>query len=809
MKLSEFLGAFEAPVLQEDDGFLTHCPAHSDTDPSLRIAVSDKGKILVKCRAGCDTKDVLAKLGVTFGQLVNMYADIEIDPATSTDAPADVADIAKLAKQLDVWHRELMEVFPGALDYAEKRFGVTHEDAVRLGLGYDDKTNRLVVPFRDLDGVSRGYQARALDAEEKVRWLGPKSPTGASWARVGFFPGGSSWDEVLITEGPGDALTAAALGYDAIGVRGASLAAKPAVVEEIALYLGDRTAIIAGDADPSGRQFTAKLGQALAQRDVRVKILDVPDGEDLTSWRQKDPGAFTREAVRAILSAQELTSTGAILRGRDDERYPLSDLGNARYVRDTIIATGSGVKHSPEAGFFLLGEGIWSHDKLDRTRSIVQETADRVAHIATQLWNEHDHFNRNEPVCAECRRWRAWAKYSQSTNGINAALRELQALPDVATDLNDFDRHPDLLAARNGVINLRTGKLQDHDAGLLLTRRIDVDYDPKAQAPRWTQFLDEVFPKNPEMPAFIQRLVGYGITGRTTEHCFAVLWGTGSNGKSVFTNTISEVFREISVITPFQTFEERPSGGIPNDLAALKGARLVMGSEGEQGRPMAEAVLKRVTGEDTISARFMRREFFEFRPQFLLLLASNFKPSFKGQDEGLWRRVKLIPWQRYFKESERDHYLGEALLSEREGILAWAVRGARDWYRKGLQDPDSVRDATREYRETSDVLTGFFPGEYVADPIGTVPQTQLFHAFQEWADANNYLDLKKWSSRAFYAALEERGLHRKKSNGAQRFYGIRKLRASDEQIPEEPPAHEPEKTFKLSAGPSLTKALQV
>jgi putative DNA primase/helicase len=225
---------------------------------------------------------------------------------------------------------------------------------------------------------------------------------------------------------------------------------------------------------------------------------------------------------------------------------------------------------------------------------------------------------------------------------------------------------------------------------------------------------------------------------------------------------------------------------------------------------MAEAVLKRVTGEDTISARFMRREFFQFRPQFLLLLATNFKPSFRGQDEGLWRRVKLIPWQRYFDDHERDHYLGEQLLGESAGILAWAVRGARAWYRHGLQDPSAIKAATKEYRETSDVLNGFFPGEYVPDVRGRVSQTALFHAFQQWADANNYLDLKKWSSRAFYGALEERGLTRKKSNGERCFYGIRRARATDDNSDSDSitPEPAPEKKLKrITQGASLDDAL--
>lgn len=837
MDLNDYLAKFDE-VEEERDGFLVHCPAHTDSKPSLRVTVSDAGKVLLRCRAGCETKEVLKAQGLSFRDLATMKAgDLSIDLATSQDVPASAAEVARLAVDLDRWAEAILseEDAEPAREYAAQRFGLTADDVVRLGLGYAGRARydenreiangglpggpRLVVPFRDLDGVPRGFQARALEKDAKVRWYGPASPEGASWAKVGFFEGSSGWDEVLVTEGPGDSLTGVAIGYDAAMIRGAGLASNEGVVDEIASIVRDRVAVICGDGDPSGRTFASTLAQGLLARGCRVKILPVPDGEDLTSWRERDPSRFSTSVVRSIADTKEETSSEAVLRDRDEERYPLTDLGNGRFARDFVTAQGSGVKFSPEAGFFLLRGGVWISDRLDRTRAFVQEAADRIASISDRLQAESDADPENGQKRKTARRWASWARHSQSSRGIDAALKELQALPEVATDVNDFDQHHDLLAVKNGVVDLRTGELRPHDPALLLTRKVHVDYDADARAPRWEAFLEEVFPAHRELPDFMRRLVGYGITGRTDEQAFAVFWGTGANGKSVFTDTLSDVFRELTVTTPFETFEERSGGGIPNDLAALKGARLVMAAEGEQGRPMAEAVLKRVTGRDLISARFMRKEFFEFKPTFLLMLATNNKPQFRGQDEGLWRRVKLIPWERYFAPHERDHRLGDTLLEESAGILAWAVRGAVEWFRDGLQDPDVVMNSTREYRETSDALTGFIPGVFVKGSIEEKVDGQvLWNGYTAWAAEENLPAREVWTRKTFFASLEERGLVKRKTNRGVAFFGVRRARQTDaavdensspvERAEEEPQAlSTPGSTTAPIEGPSLDDVL--
>jgi putative DNA primase/helicase len=442
------------------------------------------------------------------------------------------------------------------------------------------------------------------------------------------------------------------------------------------------------------------------------------------------------------------------------ERYGSSDVLNAHAL---VTFTGGRIKFAEGLGFYVWNGTIWERSAT-RVRQAIHYMGAAITVAAAEKTEEHKaRGGAKDDESDPGKSLRAISKGFTVSRNIDSLMRELKAVPSVAVEASALDAREDLLTFRNGTVNLRTGVLREHSKADMLTYAQDMDYNPDAKCPRWEQFLAEIFPEYPELVDYFRRLVGYGITGSVAEQCFAVLWGKGANGKSVATDTITSVFRPISKTTPFATFEEKASGGIPNDLAALRDARLVMASEGESGKPMSEAVLKRVTGKDEIAARFLRQEFFTFKPTFLLMLATNHKPKFRGQDEGLWRRVKMIPFKRWFAPHERDYTLDAKLLAESEGIAAWAVRGAVEWFAGGLQDPDIIAESTKEYRETSDALAGFFPG--VLEPCEegeAIDGAAAFNSYLEWCEAENLPTKERWTRRAFYGAMEERGVTRRK-----------------------------------------------
>jgi putative DNA primase/helicase len=638
-----------------------------------------------------------------------------------------------------------------------------------------------VVPLRGFDGVSRGAQGRDLSGKCPGRWLSLSNPDGQRWAPYGVFRGEAGYGVMLVTEGPGDALTAVSVGYDAVAVRGASLANNPELVAELADGLKGVQVVVCGDNDTAGTSFTLRLSEGLAAHGIDVYSIGVPKelgkGADLTDWRADNPQGFPSALHEEIKNARPVRDrakveaqhrkaevaqrTGAVQissdQGADAARilgdlvttYGESDAMNAHAL---VAWTDGRIKYAPGLGYFVWDGVTWV------------KSATRV--------RQEIHAMGAALVLAGCL---PESRGFTMTTRIDALMTELRSVPSVYVDAEEFDAKPHLLSFANGVVDLRTGKLRAHDKGDMLTVSLPLEYDPTAKAPRWEQFLTEIFPDNADLVGYMRRLVGYGITGNTSEQCFGVLWGKGANGKSVFTETLTDVFGRITKTTPFATFEDKGSGGgIPNDLAALRGARLVMASEGESGKPMSEAVLKRVTGKDKVTARFLRQEFFTFAPTFLILLATNHKPKFKSQDEGLWRRVKLIPFNRYFAPHERDYDLDRKLRAESAGIIAWAVRGAVEWYAEGLRDPECISSATREYRATSDALAGFFPGVLeAADDSHIMPGADAYTAYTAWCEAEGLQRKEWWSRKAFYGAMEERNVGKMKTRAGIALIGVR------------------------------------
>lgn len=419
--------------------------------------------------------------------------------------------------------------------------------------------------------------------------------------------------------------------------------------------------------------------------------------------------------------------------------YMRTDLGNAERFVDTY---SQDVRWCTEANRWMPWDGWWGWDE-------GSHATHRLAHKSVRsIFEEAENAADNQ----EAKAISAHAVASQSASRIEALLS--QARPYLNISMDDLDRDTWLVNARNGTLDLRTGDLREHDREDLITKSVPFDYDPEASAPRFEEFLRQVLP-DPEVRAFVQRYAGYSLTGSTRERVLAFLHGGGKNGKSTLVEALREAAGEYAQNTTVETIlSSRGGSQIPNDVAALKGARLVSAAEPEKNRRMAESKVKNLTGSDTVTARFMRGEFFDFKPEFKLWISMNHKPIIVGTDDAIWDRIRLVPFGQRFEGANRDPKLPDKLKQELPGIFAWMVRGALDWQENGLGCPDAVAAATKEYREEMDSLGDFLEARCVVEPNATAPAAALYKQYEMWcSDAGEHPD----TQRSFGLRLSERG----------------------------------------------------
>ncbi|MBC9729967.1 phage/plasmid primase, P4 family [Streptomyces sp. TRM68367] len=377
-----------------------------------------------------------------------------------------------------------------------------------------------------------------------------------------------------------------------------------------------------------------------------------------------------------------------------------------------------------------------------------------------------------------------------------AIATELEALPELRVDAAQVDAHPHLLTFANGIVNLDTGELREAYPDCLLTQAAPVNYDPDAACPRWLQFLSDVFPGQPEVIDFMQTLIGYGITGHNREHAFAVWFGDkGRNGKGTIIRALKNVFGpHIVKDVDFSVFE-RGGNAHTEDIARMRTARIVTASEGSEGTPMNDELLKRHAGGDSIQARHLYRETFEYVPRYLIVLLSNYLPQFQSQGPAIWARVRAVEFTQSFAGRE-DRALDDKLASEAEGIAAWCVRGAVRYFQEGLVSPEAVSVTTRKHKEAVNPLSPLIDDLFVFDADSRVRRSEFNQALKEWKDANG-IARNRFTPQFTKYRLGESGVREVKSDGVWHLAGIRLTPEYGGTLPV------PDSPAALSSGPGI------
>ena len=406
---------------------------------------------------------------------------------------------------------------------------------------------------------------------------------------------------------------------------------------------------------------------------------------------------------------------------------------------------------------------------------------------------------------AEAKACQAHIMKSLQTPRMEGALKAATSWAGISLGPEQFDQERWVLNCANGTLDLRTGTLRPHHPADFLTKCLPVAYDPTALCPTWEQFLHRIMggsqgPDTPDMSVgeleqrrladaqaqtlidFQQRFVGYALTGETREQCFCILHGTGANGKSTYLETLRALLGDYALATPSASLLAKDrTDAIPNDIARLRGARLVTAVEMGEGKKLNEELVKRLTGQDAITARFLRAEFFDFTPEFKLLVACNHLPTIGEHDYALWRRIHCIPFAVTIPEAEQDQGLAPKLREELPGILAWAVRGCLTWQQTGLEPPDVVRRATAAYRSDMDALGRFLEECCVRIDQASIKVGDLYAAYKDWCSASG--ETVVMTLTAMGKRLVERGFQKRTTN----YVWCLGLGLKDRHAPDEKP----------------------
>lgn len=429
-----------------------------------------------------------------------------------------------------------------------------------------------------------------------------------------------------------------------------------------------------------------------------------------------------------------------------DRSYDMTDTGNAHRMYDKF---GAVIRYSynRKKWYFWTGK-VWMLDENGEIKKMSDEICED---IKREAWMELDDDLQEKIL--------KFAKKTASSAGKEAMIRECQHLYDVPASPDMFDGYTDFLNCQNGIVNLRNGELIPHDGNFMMSKICAAEYDTQHRKPKlWLKFLDDITAGDKDLQRYIQKSIGYSLSGSNAEQCAYFLYGMGNNGKSTFLDTISDLLGTYASNAQPDTLmlQSKFSGGSANsDIARLKSARFVTCEEPTEGVRLNEGLLKQLTGGSKVTCRFLYGDEFEYTPEFKIWIATNHKPVIRGTDVGIWRRIKLIPFEVNIPADKVDKHLKYKLRQEFPQILAWAVEGCFLWQKEGLDPPEKVVQATQEYKNEMDLIAGFIEECLVIDYTSSerIMAQDLFAMYSRWAKANNEWEM---SSKKFFTEISKK-----------------------------------------------------
>lgn len=688
------------------------CPAHEDKNPSLSIGEGQDGKILLTCHAGCTAESIVQAVGCS---MKDMFPDGGQSsgrngrppaPQRRNTAPAySSADLAIAAAERSIKGRMGAE---WSLVEASEYVDSSHSHCMSVcRFEPDDASGKTFLPIgRWEDGWRIG------------------DPPG----RLPLYRGCevNTDDTVFIVEGEKAADAGNGIGLCTVTSAHGSSSAKKSDWS----VLAGHDVVLVPDNDEAGEKYVNDVGAILANLEpapaLRIlRLEDLPDGGDVFDriQRNREAGASDDEIARALRSAAE--SAAAWTPPAEEPKpqsYNLTDIGNGERL---VELHGHDLRHCKHLGGWFEYDG--SRWRLDCTGEVDRRAKDTIRAMMAEATAIPDDDRRAKLIKHALR--------SEGNQRVKAMIERARREKPVAVMHDAFDRDPWLLNISNGSLDLRTGALRPHAREDLIRGIARVQFDPDARSRAWEDVLDASTGGDTEVQAYLARAVGYSLTGDTREDALFLIHGPGATGKSTFLEAVKGMLGSYGKSLSFAVLTSRRAGSGPSpELACLDGARAVFASESPRGQEFNAALLKSLTGGETISVRHLHKPVFEFRPTFKIWLACNDLPWLDGGDSGVWRRMNLVPFRHRIAASRMDRGLRQRLQSpeSRAAILAWAVRGLADWEKGGLRPPAVIREATAAYEGASDPFQEFLDERCDLVPEAWESNTILLSALRDY-----------------------------------------------------------------------------
>lgn len=727
------------------------CPVHPDKEASLSISYDRKErKTIIYCHAGCEVADIVSAVGLRLSDLFD-------EPLQTKDADSRIEKIYQYRDS------------DGNVLFEKVRFKPTDEK--KKGF-----TQRREIENSIVWGLEEGtYYETYPGSNEWTKNLGKKvNPKEKEFLECEpviynlniILKAIAEGKEICIAEGEKDADNLTALGFPCTcNFDGASVSAyRPKWRTTYNDIFKGAKVIIFNDNDDPGRAHADNIAKELygiAEYIKRPEIPNLLEKEDISDFIA---AGHTKEEILDLVEHTEIWNPSLQPETVDLIGYNFSDVGNA----ERLIATyGKIIRYRPgkKNGWLIWSGKHWQVDYNGK----IEVLSRKVIKILQQQGREIPNTDENEKFKKEIQRF---VLKSEADNRIKAMIN--QAKSQMSIVIKEIDKNVYLLNLKNGTLNLKTGELKDHNRRDYITRIVNIEYNSDAKCPRWIEFINKIFLERTELIEYIQKSIGYSLTGDSNLQCFYILHGQGSNGKGTFMKAIMTILGDYAAILKGNSLMEKMGDeGARGDLAKLEGKYFVCVNELEEGKSFDEALVKSLSSgaDEAIPVRRMYEEEFDLHPTFKMWMTTNKLPKIKGTDNGIWRRVRKIPFEYNFENDENkdEHFFDNILLPEISGILNWAIEGCVKWQQEGMNVPDIVKYANEDYKNDMDAVQRFIDECCVVSETCRVKRSDLYDAYCIWCKENKEYTL---SSRKINKKIAEKNFQEAKIMGIYYWKGV-------------------------------------